>query len=250
MTEPSSSDFFESRNSDAGPPRDVKARLIDALMDLVAERGWEDVTMSDVARRADATLGEFRDAFPSKGAVLGALSRRIDRIVLDGSSDELVGEPAKDRLFDVLMRRLDALRPYKAGIGEVLKWAPKDPLFAAALNQMTLNSMRFMLEAARINADGAAGAIKLQGLALAWARILGVWTTDDAPDLSRTMAAVDRELDRGATLVSRVEDMDRLAAPFRSLAWAVLEGRGASGLFRRRSRREPDDGEADSASVA
>ena len=41
----------------------------------------------------------------------------IDRQVLEGTSDDLAGEPARERLFDVFMRRIDALTPYKGRCG-------------------------------------------------------------------------------------------------------------------------------------
>ena len=51
-----------------------------------------------------------------------------------------------------------------------------------------MSSMRFMLEAAGIEAGGASGAIKLQGLALAWGGVVQTWLDDDRPTLSKTMA--------------------------------------------------------------
>lgn len=54
-------------------------------MELAAEHDWDRIDLRAIAERAGVTLSEFRDAFPSKGAVLGGLSRRIDRIVLDGT---------------------------------------------------------------------------------------------------------------------------------------------------------------------
>ena len=50
------------------------------------------------------------------------------------------------------------------------------------MNRLTVNSMRFMMEAAEIDSDGASGAFKLQGLALAWARVFAVWIDDTPPD--------------------------------------------------------------------
>lgn len=207
------------------PPKDPKNAIIDALLELAGERVWEDITISDVAARAKVSLSTFREFFPSKGAVLAAFSRRIDRIVLEGTSDELAGEPVKERLFDVLMRRLDALTPYKLGLECVYDWARRDPLAAAALNREAVNSMRFMLEAAGIDSEGPVGALKLQGLALAWGRILNVWFHDDDPGLASTMAALDRELTRGNTLVSRAEDLNRLVSPLISLARSLFERR-------------------------
>ena len=94
------------------------------------------------------------------------------------------------------------------------------------MNQSVVNSMRFMLEAAGIDSEGVAGAIKLQGLALAWTRIVGVWLDDAEPDLSKTMAELDRELTRGERAVAGVERLDRFAAPFKAVARAAFDSAG------------------------
>ena len=100
-----------------------------------------------------------------------------------------------------------------------------------------------MLEAAGIEVeDGAAGAIKLQGLALAWARIVGVWLEDDDPGLSRTMAELDRELTRGERAVAGVDRLNDLASPLRALARAALETRRR---IRERPHRVRRDAESD-----
>jgi hypothetical protein len=85
--------------------------------------------------------------------------------------------------------------------------------------------MRFMLEAAGIDSEGPVGALKLQGLALAWARVLRVWFSDNDPGLASTMAALDRELTRGSSFVARAEDLNRLVSPLFSLVRSVLESR-------------------------
>jgi len=207
------------------PPKDPRNAIIDALMELAGERNWDDITISDVAARANVSLSIFRDFFSSKGAVLAGFSRRIDRIVLDAAGDGLIGEPVKERLFDVLMRRLDALSPYKLGLEAISDWMRRDPLAAVAINRLVVNSMRFMLEAAGIESEGPVGALKLQGLALAWARVLQVWFRDDDPGLASTMAALDRELTRGGGFVARAEDLNRLVSPLFSLARSVFERR-------------------------
>jgi len=172
-----------------------KDAIIEALMELAGERTWEDITITDIATRANQSLADFRDAFPSKGAVLAGFSRKIDRQVLEGTSEDLMGEPAKERLFDVLMRRLDALAPYKLGIEGIAEWISRAPLSAAAINRLELNSMRFMLEAAGIDSEGPVGAVKLQGLVILWSRVLRTWFRDDDPGLAETMTQLDKELD-------------------------------------------------------
>jgi AcrR family transcriptional regulator len=45
----------------AAAPRDPRTRIIDALMELAAERQWEDITLSELAERAGVSLSQFRD---------------------------------------------------------------------------------------------------------------------------------------------------------------------------------------------
>jgi AcrR family transcriptional regulator len=217
----------------ASKPNDAKNAIVEALLELAGERNWDDITISDVATRANVSLSTFRDFFPSKGAVLSSFFRNIDKAVLGVVGDDLAGEPAKERLFDVLMRRLDALTPYKLGVEGIADWVRRDPLAATAINRLAINSMRFMLEAAGIESEGPVGAIKLQGLAWAWGRVLPVWFRDEDPGLSSTMAALDRELTKGERFVARAEDFNRLASPLFSLARS---------LFERRRGRDADRG--------
>jgi AcrR family transcriptional regulator len=220
-----------------------KDAVIEALMELAGERIWEDISISDIAARANLSLADFRDLYPSKGAILAGFARKIDRIVLEGTSNDLLGESAKERLFDVLMRRLDALAPYKLGLEGIAEWLARAPLSAASVNRLEVNSMRFMLEAAGIESEGALGALKIQGLVLVWGRVLRSWFRDDDPSLAPTMALLDKELTRGAQFVARADDIGRLASPLFSLARAFLERRPSGSSPERRDwKNESDDG--------
>ena len=136
------------------------------------------------------------------------------------------------------------MTPYREGLREAGAWLRRDPSSALAINQTVMGSMRFMLEAAGIEVDGgAAGTIKLQGLAFAWARVVGVWLDDDDPGLSKTMAELDRELTRGERAVAGVDRLNELASPFRAIARAAFEaGRRTRG---RRRARKNDLGDED-----
>jgi AcrR family transcriptional regulator len=215
-------------------PADPRGKIVDALMKLAGECRFEDISIRDICNEAGVTLAEFRDSFPSKGAILAGFSRRVDRAVLSREGEETADESPRERLFDVLMRRLEAMAPYREGLREANAWLRRDPVAALAMNQIVLGSMRFMLEAADIELeDGAAGAIKLQGLALAWARIVGVWLDDDDPGLSKTMAELDRELTRGERVVAGVDRINGLARPFRALVQAAFDARRRRGDPRR-----------------
>ena len=214
------------------PSRDA---VVDALMRLAESRPWSDIELQDIAQEAGISLADLRDMFPSKGAILGGLSRRIDRQVLEGTTNDLAGEPARERLFDVMMRRLDALAPYKRALKRISQGMRGDPLSLAAMNQLALNSQRYMLAAAGISTEDALGFLKLQGAVIIHANTLETWFDDDDPALARTMARLDREIRRGERVMERADDVRRLTAPFRALGQALFDRR------RRDRRRRPDD---------
>lgn len=222
----------------SAPKLSHREKIIEALMALAGQQPWQEISISDVAAHAGLTLADFRDAFPSKGAALAGFQRMIDRKVLEGTDAALAQEPPRDRLFDVLMRHLDALAPYKDALRNIRDWARRDPPAALALNGEMMNSMRFMLEASGIDAEGPLGNVKLQGVVMAWLRILDVWFSDDDSQMDRTMAALDKELERGGRLVQRLEDVQRLTAPLRNIAASIFSG---SQTMRSRARERWDN---------
>jgi AcrR family transcriptional regulator len=221
------------------PSSSPREAVIEATMRLAADRPWNDIELADIAREAGVSLADLRDLFPSKGAILGGFSRMIDRKVLEGPGEDLAGEPARERVFDVMMRRLDAMTPYKAALRRIARALRFDALSLAALNQAGLNSQRYMLAAAGISTEGPLGLLKVQGAVVVFANTMETWLEDDDPVLARTMARLDRELRRGERVLERAEDVRRLTAPFRAVGQALLDSRRTS----RRTRSRSDEGE-------
>jgi AcrR family transcriptional regulator len=219
---------------------DPRKTAIEALMALVAEQGWKQVELPEIARKAGLTLSELRDLFPSKGAMLAGFGRLLDKAVLDGANPDLVGEPIHERVFDLVMRRLDAMAPYKPALIEIRRAVRADPLMAAALNQSALNSWRYLLASVEVPVEDELGMLKIQGAVLVFARTADTWLDDRDESLAKTMATLDRELKNGERVLGFAEDARRLTAPLRSIAQALFE---RAPRMRRRERSEPLRGE-------
>lgn len=169
--------------------------ILSAFWRVLAERGWHGVTMRAVAAEAELPLAALRRSFDDPRALLDAHGRAVDAAVLEGTIDD-PGASARDRLFDILMRRLDALQPDRAGVVRLLHDLPKAPLLALWLSTKMLPSMAWMLEAAGLGASGPAGLLRAKGLGAVWLAALRAWEKDESEDLSSTMAALDRALDQ------------------------------------------------------
>ena len=214
------------------PPRGSSDRdkAIDAPMALLAEQRFEDIGLAEVAGRAGLKLSQLRAEFGSTLAIFAAHIKDIDRAVLAGGED-MTDESPRERLFDVLMRRLEAMAPYKEAVRSMLHSARRHPGLAFALNCMAVRSQTWMLEAAGIGAAGKKGALRAQGAALTFARVLNVWLDEDDPALDRTMAALDRGLASAERWAGLLDDL--LCIPK-----CILRGP------RRRRHRDEDEAEA------
>ena len=208
------------------PPRE---RIIAAFMSLLADKPIERIGLSEIAREAGVSLVELRDLFGSTLAILAAQIKETDRTVLAADAADMAEEPPRERLFDVLMRRLEVLEPHKAAVRSLTRSASRNPGLAFALNGLAVRSQQWMLTAADIDAAGPRGMVRAQGLAILFASALRTWVDDDDPGHARTMAALDRALARGQRWSGFLDGLDRMQQ-------CVTRGR-------RQRRRDRDDEE-------
>jgi AcrR family transcriptional regulator len=186
-------------------------KIITAFLALLAEKPFEKINLSAVAERAGVSLADMRGQFGSTFDMLNAFVRDTDRKVLAGGEREDAESSVRDRLFDVLMRRFEALQPHREAIRSLARSAQRHPGFALALNRLAVRSQQWMLSAAGIDSSGLVGGLRAQGTAVMYARVMRVWLEDDDPGLARTMAELDRDLSTGARLATLLNDLCRLA---------------------------------------
>lgn len=179
---------------------------VDAFAGLVADKGYGAVSLVDVARDSGLGLAELYRQHRDKPHLIAAFMARIDRQVLEGTSNQSdPEETARDRLFDVMMRRYDALKPHRAFLRQLRQPALGDPILALSLAPALRRTAAAMLEAAGIPSDGLAGAVRQNGLLAIHAAVLRVFGEDDSGDLSKTMAALDSRLKTAERWVQTIE---------------------------------------------
>ncbi|WP_067340710.1 TetR family transcriptional regulator [Stappia indica] len=194
----------------------TRQKIVASFLSLLGDKGWHGFEMADVARDAGVKLSVLRAEFPGKTACLRAFLSEIDQKVLDSIDPDMEGEPARERLFDVLMTRLDTLSPYKDAIRALRKAVQRDPQLALKLNREAVTSQRWMLTAAGIPANGPRAAVMSQALVVAFARVVDTWLDDEDPGLARTMSALARQLDEGEVWMGRIDRVSSFLKPFLS----------------------------------
>lgn len=182
------------------PPKDPRQRLIAAALDLAAQQGWRRTGIADIAAAAGLPLDEAYRLFRSKFAILVGFRRSVDEAVLAGGTVS-AADSVRDRLFDVLMRRFEQLKPHRTALKAILRDSIGHPSVARAVPGL-LRSMSWMLAAAGINASGCRGRLACRLAAALYISIWPVFLRDESADLGTTMAALDRRLRQGEALIN------------------------------------------------
>src|SRR6266566_10153795 len=113
--------------SNAALPRSDADRIIDAALALIATEGWRGLSLAAIAAKAELPILQVYRVFGSKQAILCGLYRRVDEAVLTDPPAGEIDERPRDRLFDLLMRRFDALQPHKPALEVLRREMPMDP---------------------------------------------------------------------------------------------------------------------------
>jgi AcrR family transcriptional regulator len=186
-------------NKSAKKKADIYNHIIDTALYLAAEKGWQDLLLNDIAKKADITLADLYTNFPNKIAILNGFQRRTNDSILRTGIEE--GSSSRDQLFGILMCRFDVLQTYRESIRVILRDVAFEPLTAITQFPELYSSMASMLEVAGISSSGIGGALRVKGLILVYLRALRIWLNDDSTDLSETMASLDRDLARAESLL-------------------------------------------------
>jgi len=218
----------------------TKQKILQTFLDLLAEHPYEDVSLPLIAERAKVKLSDMRSAYSSKLKLVAAFYEKIDTAVLDERDEDMGDQPPRDRLFDILMSRIDALAEHREAV-RALHAAGKDPALALDLNSLEVRSQKWMLIAAGIDVSGVKATVVAQGLAIAFGRVVGVWLDEEDEGMPRTMARLDKELDKGSDFMKRLKGVESVAKGVRSF---LKKASGGRKRWKDKDRERDDEPEA------
>ena len=164
-----------------------------AALELAGERGWQSLTLADIAAAAGLTLNDFHGV-----ATTDTLADSVEGYFDKAMSGEGIDteETPRERLFDVIMLRFEAMEPYRDGLKDLMKWRERSAMRLARLVAARKASADWALVSAGL--DGADQAvprdIRALGVAYAIGRAERAWRKETDPGFARTMADLDKAL--------------------------------------------------------
>jgi hypothetical protein len=186
----------------------VRRDLARAALSLAAARPWREVTLATLAHAASRPISDLYGA--SLGEAVDCVEEAFDRAIADNTDELDPAQSVRDRLFELIMRRFDAMEPHRAAVLAMEHGADRDPTLMAVAHQRHVRCARWVLALAGLEADGMTGQARAQGLGVIIGQARAAWRGDDAGDFAKTMSSLDKNLRRAEEMFGR---------------WAGFEGR-------------------------
>lgn len=165
-----------------------------AALDLAASRAWTDIPLTDIAAKAKLSLSDFHGV-ASREDLVEALDGWFDKAMsAEGVPDDT---SPRERLFEVIMLRFEAMEPYRAGLTEILKFRETSLTHLVRLPQHRHATAAWALASAGLDDDtGAPASLKRIAIAFVIAETERAWRRETSGDFALTMAALDKGLRR------------------------------------------------------
>lgn len=188
--------------------RRTRARILATALELFRERGYEQTTMREIARRAEVSLGNAYYYFRSKEHLIQAFYARTHEEHLAACSERLASESELHRrLVLVLRTKIDTSMPYHRFAGILFKTAadPYSPLspFSPESEPVRLQATQLFEKVLVGSKQRPSGPLAAELPGLLWLYQMGIllfWIHDESAGCTRTY----RLIEGTSTIITRL----------------------------------------------
>jgi ubiquinone biosynthesis protein COQ9 len=163
-------------------------RLAWAVLEFAASKGWDTLEAKTLAHMTALSATAIAPYLSQPCRLMKLLVAAITR---RATANVGVEDNTRDALFALLMARFDVLQEYRAAIIAMPSWLRSRPAAALALAASLPSQLHATLALAGIQPITP---LQIINISAVYAQTLRIWRQDNTPDLSQTMAMLDRQL--------------------------------------------------------
>ena len=170
-------------------------KIIKLIFKKIESSGWESFNFNEFSKEQKIPIDKIRNFFVSKNQIITKFSKMIDfHVEQKISADDINMSSIKDNLFELIMLRFEEMEDYKISLRIITQSLVNNPLLLSRVSKNILNSLDFYLELSQGYDRSSMDLFKKNILFLVYSYCFNVWLNDNSPDLSSTMAELDRLL--------------------------------------------------------
>ncbi|MEQ1618104.1 MAG: hypothetical protein ABL883_07140 [Terricaulis sp.] len=185
---------------------ELRRAIAHAALSLAAEGGWKDATIPKLALAAGLSAPDLYPA--TLWEAVDCVEEAFDRAIAVSMDKLDPKQSVRDRLFEMIMRRFEAMEPHRTAVLAMEHGVDRDPTLMASQHQRHVRCARWVLALAGLEADGMTGQARAQGLGVIIGQARAAWRGDDAADFAKTMASLDKNLRRAEEMFGRWAGFD------------------------------------------
>lgn len=167
--------------------------IAEAALSLADKAGWDHLTFKDIAKKAKVKISDVEAQFQDVWEILKWVLKKLESDTKEAVEDHL-GSDWRDNLAEILMMRFELAQAHRKAYASLAKSFARHPQAAPRFVRGFYGMLDHSLKLAGLSKK-LCQPVCVAGLGAVYLSLVDVWMKDTTPDLSKTMAAIDRRLD-------------------------------------------------------
>ncbi len=174
--------------------QNIKNMFIDAAFKSAENGYWGTTDLEKLSNDLKVDPSEAYKLFSGIESILDVYSDQINESVIKMlDRNELREVMPREALLEVLMCRLDLLKPRKKGLKVISEYSLYDPCALFYTLKRVKKSMNIMISESEVNTKGGSGLILTKSISFLWILTLKRWVNNKESD-SPAIATLDKGL--------------------------------------------------------
>ncbi len=184
-----------------------KLKLINAAFQMIEKLGWQKFSLKRLADEEKISIAEINQIFRKKEDILKEFSSMIDlQVERNFDFRDLESSSTKDNLFELIMLRLELMRPYKKALKNIILVFRSNLSMIKSVSFKILNSLDFYLELTNAYDGSFFDIFKKKVILFIYTQTFIVWINDDSEEMSKTMSELDKMLSFSEKITNSFND--------------------------------------------
>ncbi len=170
---------------------DQTKTIVDSAIFLAGEQGWDSISLDAIAKKAKLPLKTVSASIKDVWAAMEQALRNLENETTAAVEDHL-GDNWRDNLMEILMTRFEFAQKQRGAYLAVAPAVMKRPKLVKRFGKSFYRTMERMLDLAGAPCKKQCKPLCVAAMGALFLSVVHAWQQDDTPDLSKTMAAIDK----------------------------------------------------------